>query len=131
MTADSAPSARAIRQRVQERLAGGTPQSLVARQAGVDPTRLCRCLARDDEQGLSDDSLRSLAKWLDATDAPARAGAPLPEAHAHLLAEKLESGRLALFVGSGLSRLAPRKDGSSVRLPLWHELARAVAGDLQ
>ena len=53
---------------------------------------------------------------------------PLPEQHARLLAQRLLDDQLCLFVGAGLSHLAPAKDGSDRRLPLWGELARQVEG---
>ena len=54
-------------------------------------------------------------------------GSPLPDEHAYKLAQKLVDGHLALFVGAGLSHLAPAKDGSDRRLPLWRRLAELVA----
>ncbi|MCG8357107.1 MAG: SIR2 family protein [Kiloniellales bacterium] len=52
---------------------------------------------------------------------------PLPQDHAARIAQKLSDGHLALFVGAGLSHLAPAKDGSDRRLPLWMALTRQVA----
>jgi HEAT repeat protein len=51
---------------------------------------------------------------------------PLPPQHARLLAQRLRDGQLALFVGAGLSHLAPAADGSGERLPLWKDLTRRV-----
>lgn len=53
--------------------------------------------------------------------------APLSIEHARTLAERLANQQLALFVGSGLSHLAPAKDGSGRRLPVWKQLAEEVA----
>src|SRR5215218_7355250 len=50
-----------------------------------------------------------------------------PPDHIRQLAQRLSDGQLAIFVGAGLSRLAPRCDGGDQRLPLWRELARLVA----
>jgi len=47
--------------------------------------------------------------------------------HMQQLAQRLYDGQLALFVGAGISRLAPRCDGGAQRLPLWKDLARLVA----
>jgi hypothetical protein len=56
-----------------------------------------------------------------------RKSGPLPRSHIAVLADKLRDGHLGLFVGAGLSRLAPATDGSSRRLPLWSELAENTA----
>lgn len=52
---------------------------------------------------------------------------PLPRSHIAVVAEKLRDDHLGLFVGAGLSRLAPALDGDASRLPLWGELAEQVA----
>ena len=52
---------------------------------------------------------------------------PVPAKQARQLAQRLLDGKLALFVGAGISHLAPARDGSGRRLPLWQELARGVA----
>jgi HEAT repeat protein len=54
-------------------------------------------------------------------------GPPLPPAQARQLAQRLMDGQLALFVGAGVSHLAPAREGSGRRLPLWQELAQGVA----
>jgi HEAT repeat protein len=51
----------------------------------------------------------------------------LPPDHARQLAQRLLDGHLALFVGAGISRLAPRQDGDVQRLPLWRDLSCLVA----
>ena len=53
----------------------------------------------------------------------------LDQKHIQMLAQRLRDDRLGLFVGAGLSHLAPAKDGSPRRLPLWKDLARQVAED--
>ena len=58
---------------------------------------------------------------------PGQEPLPLPPKHADILAQELLHGRLVLFVGAGLSRLAPAKDGGDRRLPLWKELTEQVA----
>jgi hypothetical protein len=52
---------------------------------------------------------------------------PLPKEHVQKLARRLIDGQLSLFVGAGLSHLAPAKDGSDSRLPLWSDLTEQVA----
>jgi hypothetical protein len=52
---------------------------------------------------------------------------PLPKEHVQKLARRLIDGQLSLFVGAGLSHLAPAKDGSDRRLPLWSGLTEQVA----
>lgn len=52
---------------------------------------------------------------------------PLPDPHINHLAKLLRSDQLVLFVGAGISRQAPAIDGSDVKMPLWLELAEAVA----
>ena len=56
-----------------------------------------------------------------------RALGPLPEEHIRKLARRLIDGQLSLFVGAGLSHLAPAKDRSDRRLPLWAGLTEQVA----
>jgi hypothetical protein len=56
-----------------------------------------------------------------------KSGGPLPTQHVETLAQKLSDGQLAVFVGAGLSHLAPPNDGSARRLPLWRELTDQVA----
>lgn len=51
----------------------------------------------------------------------------LPIHHIQQLAQRLLDEHLTLFVGAGLSRLAPRRDRGSQRLPLWNELTQLVA----
>lgn len=52
---------------------------------------------------------------------------PLAHTQALHLARRLLDGQLALFVGAGMSHLAPARDGTSKRLPLWWQLAQGVA----
>jgi hypothetical protein len=52
---------------------------------------------------------------------------PLDPTLARTLAQKLLDGQLVLFAGAGLSHLAPAKDGSERRIPLWAGLAQTVA----
>lgn len=56
-----------------------------------------------------------------------KAKGPLPEEHVRKLARRLIDGQLSVFVGAGLSHLAPAKDGSDRRLPLWSGLTDQVA----
>jgi len=52
---------------------------------------------------------------------------PLEQQIARSLAQKLSEDYLVLFVGAGLSHLAPHKNGSEHRIPLWKGLSQIVA----
>ena len=52
---------------------------------------------------------------------------PLARDLAYALANKLVADQLVLFVGAGISYQATPKDGSTARIPLWRDLALAVA----
>ncbi|MDA9474408.1 hypothetical protein XI03_07800 [Bradyrhizobium sp. CCBAU 65884] len=43
------------------------------------------------------------------------------------LANLLANGQLVLFIGAGISRQAAPNDGGDDRMPLWYDLAKAVA----
>jgi SIR2-like domain/NACHT domain/HEAT repeats len=121
------PPPSELRQTVRDLVdAGATTQKGLAELAGIDPAQMSRFMARTDDRGLSEEKLRALA---DAVQSVRPAHRPvLPEKHVETLAHKLRDGQLALFVGAGLSHLAPRKDGGPQRLPLWDGLRQAIAG---
>lgn len=52
---------------------------------------------------------------------------PLEQQIARSLAQKLSEGHLVLFVGAGLSHLAPHKNGGEHRIPLWKGLSQIIA----
>jgi len=52
---------------------------------------------------------------------------PLPPELARRLVQRLKDGQQALFVGAGISHLAPAREGKWRRLPLWRDLAHDVA----
>lgn len=52
---------------------------------------------------------------------------PLEQQIAHSLAQKLSENQLVLFVGAGLSHLAPHKNAGEHRIPLWNGLSQSVA----
>ena len=52
---------------------------------------------------------------------------PLEQQIARSLAQKLSEDYLVLFVGAGLSHLAPHKNGGEHRIPLWKGLSQIVA----
>jgi transcriptional regulator with XRE-family HTH domain len=124
----NAPSAaHDIRKRVREAVAAGIWQQIeLAERAGIDASHFSRFLRRSDERGLSAARLHALAQVLDAGPQTGEQ-APLPPAHVRALAEKLRDGQLALFVGFGLSHLAPHRESRAQRLPLWPALAARVA----
>lgn len=119
--------ARDIRKRVHEALSQREWRQIdLAERAGIDPSQFSRFLRRTDGFGLSPARLAILTQVLDAGP-PTGNQAPLPPAHPRVLAEKLRDGRLALFVGFGLSHLAVHRESRTRRLPLWAALAPRVA----
>lgn len=52
---------------------------------------------------------------------------PLEHQIAHFLAQKLNENQLVLFVGAGISHLAPHKNDGEHRIPLWSGLSQSVA----
>ena len=96
-------------------------QADVARGTGIGKVKLSRFLS--GKGSLGSEEVGSLEGFLSLKkDAPV-----LDESTVQVLAEKLKSGRLVIFVGAGISAFARHKKVEKKRLPLWGALGQEVA----
>ncbi len=99
---------------------GQLTQVALAKASKIDPAQFNRFLKAKGESGLSEKSALKLEAALKSFEPST--GFVLPKDHALTLAQKLRNDQLIIFVGSGMSYLAKRRDGSPERLPLWQGL---------
>lgn len=115
-----------LRQRLSTLLATGeVAQNALGREAGIPPSQMSRFKASEADKGLSTEAMQRLAHVISRYESSNGQALPIPFAKA--VGERLAANQLVLFAGAGLSHLAPARDGSKQRLPLWRELTESIA----